>query len=188
MPVLSDKYRNSSDRRAIRSRASIIRALNKLLLDDAVHDLSVNAVVEAAGVGRSTFYEHFGNLDALIQAAITPMFDDLASTNLNPGLQNRQQLVLDHLWTKRRLARILLVGRRAEKMTEVLATSYMKALTERSRTPTIMTDADRLTATYLAAGTINILRDWLTGRVGSDSKMIASVLARQAACSHSGVR
>lgn len=179
MPQLLDNYQKSTDRRAIRSRASIISALNKLLLDDKTSDLSVNSIVQAAGVGRSTFYEHFRNLDALIQAAIAPLFDDLARASLNSADPDRQHLVLEHLWTKRRLARVLLVGRRAEKMTEVLTTSYKKALAEQRNAIIPLSYDDNTTVTFLAAGTISILREWLSGHLGADITTIATVLAKQ---------
>jgi AcrR family transcriptional regulator len=181
MVNLSENAAKPLDRRAERSRAAIVGALNTLLLDETGDDLSASAVARLAGVGRSTFYEHFASLDALIQSAIAPLFGELARTSVDPGASERQRAVLEHIWTKRRLARVLLHGRRSERMIETLTVSYVEALEDRRREATAPNDEDKVTATFLAAGTIGVLRDWLTGRLGADVKAVASVLRYQGA-------
>ena len=96
MRSLSDKNRSPFDRRARRSRAAIIGALNNLLLDGAIGEVTLNAVVNAAGISRSTFYLHFSNLDALIGTAITPLFNDLACASVDVGDLGRLQRILEH--------------------------------------------------------------------------------------------
>lgn len=47
---------------------ALLDALDTVLQRDGLRNLSVNAVVEAAGVGKPLLYRYFGNLQGLVQA------------------------------------------------------------------------------------------------------------------------
>ncbi len=55
-----------SSRRA--TEDSLLDALESVLQRDGLRHLSVNAVVEAAGVGKPLLYRYFGDLQGLVQA------------------------------------------------------------------------------------------------------------------------
>lgn len=65
------------DARQRRSRDRLHRAVLDLSADAPVAELSVTAVADAAGVHRSTFYEHAGSPGDLLRAALTAELDDL---------------------------------------------------------------------------------------------------------------
>ena len=63
-----------------RTRAQIVEAAAMLLADRPPEALTVDAVVEAAGVAKGTFYYHFQNIDdlaAAVGAKLGESFDDL---------------------------------------------------------------------------------------------------------------
>lgn len=56
------------DKRIIRSRAAIMQAFEKLLLEKPISDITVSAIAREAGIDRKTFYVHFGTVDGLLDA------------------------------------------------------------------------------------------------------------------------
>ena len=62
-----------SDRRSVRTRNALRGALIQLIAERGWDDIAVQDVCERANVGRSTFYSHFPNKDALLLGSL----DDL---------------------------------------------------------------------------------------------------------------
>lgn len=71
------------DARQRRTRDRLHRAVLDLAGDVPVADLSVTAVAEAAGVHRSTFYEHAASPGDLLRAALTAELDELRERYLS---------------------------------------------------------------------------------------------------------
>lgn len=61
--------KKESDPRLQRSRALIVAAVTELVEDKPVEQLSITRVVEAAGVTRPTFYQHFPDVVSAVQEA-----------------------------------------------------------------------------------------------------------------------
>lgn len=58
--------KHAEDRRVIRTRQALGRALVELMLARRFDDISVQQVLDRAGVGRATFYAHFRNKNDLL--------------------------------------------------------------------------------------------------------------------------
>jgi len=58
-----------SDPRTVRSRAALISAATELIDERDVASISITDVCTVAGVSRPTFYQHFGDVSTLVQAA-----------------------------------------------------------------------------------------------------------------------
>jgi AcrR family transcriptional regulator len=58
------------DRRAQRSRELILEALFALMTERGYERLTIQNVIDRAGVGRATFYAHFDSKDELLAASI----------------------------------------------------------------------------------------------------------------------
>ena len=69
--------KNSRDRRVGRTRALLHEALFRLLGDRDYHRISVTEILESANVGRSTFYTHFPDKDALFASAVQEMLESV---------------------------------------------------------------------------------------------------------------
>jgi AcrR family transcriptional regulator len=65
------------DRRAQRTRESLIHALLELIEEKHYDQISVQDIVELANVGRSTFYAHYENKDALLNSGFEHLLDHL---------------------------------------------------------------------------------------------------------------
>jgi AcrR family transcriptional regulator len=59
-----------TDRRAQRSRDAILEALFALMLERGYERLTIQNLIDRAGVGRATFYAHFQSKDELLAASI----------------------------------------------------------------------------------------------------------------------
>ncbi|OYW34904.1 MAG: hypothetical protein B7Z42_16035, partial [Brevundimonas sp. 12-68-7] len=66
------------DRRSQRTRKAIFEAFTRLMFARRYSAIRTTDLIEAAGVGRSTFYEHFRNKDDVLVWAIDPVFEPLA--------------------------------------------------------------------------------------------------------------
>ncbi len=156
------------DQRFLRTRAAIIGAFNGLVLSQRYDDISVAEIIARAGVGRSTFYEHFRNKDEVLKVAVTHVligFADAvrefakevdATTNVK-----HIQMLLDHFRENQRRARALLEGPSASAVTQVLADLVAERLPAATRL------LPRSLATmHIAEAQLGLVRAWL-GDLGS---------------------
>src|SRR5262245_26163301 len=61
------------DRRVSKTRRALKEALTDLILEQGYEDVTVQAVIDRADVGRSTFYAHFVDKDALLMAILADL-------------------------------------------------------------------------------------------------------------------
>lgn len=156
------------DRRTQRTRKAISDAFVGLLFSRRYSAIRTADVIEAAGVGRSTFYEHFRNKDDVLVAVIEPLFTPLADAAAGRGQLGSVQFMLDHVWEQRANARLLFEPPLGAKLQRKLA-----AMIE-SRLPGTGEGAPAaLVAMGAAAGTLAMLRMWLAGEVACSSETLA---------------
>ena len=65
-PRRNDKQRRAPDRRIRRTRGRLSDALVELMQEKPIDELTVQEVLDRAGVGRSTFYLHYRDKDDLL--------------------------------------------------------------------------------------------------------------------------
>ena len=58
------------DRRAARTRALLLQALPVLMAERGFERLTIQNIIDRAGVGRATFYAHFENKEELLAASV----------------------------------------------------------------------------------------------------------------------
>lgn len=62
------------DRRQIKTRKAIFKAFRNLLEKKRYDHITVQEIIDAADVGRSTFYSHFETKDTLLEAMCSEIF------------------------------------------------------------------------------------------------------------------
>jgi AcrR family transcriptional regulator len=78
----TSKQARKPDLRVRRTRDALGTALLKLIMEKPVNDITVQDVLDRAGVGRSTFYLHFRDKDDLLVSQLE-MFLEFMSTVLS---------------------------------------------------------------------------------------------------------
>ena len=151
------------DRRVQRTRMAIFEAFRDLVLTRKYDDIKLAEIIEAAGIGRSTFYEHFRNKDDVLITSIEPLFGPLAKIPAGAAKPNDIRFVIDHFWEQRRFARIVFRDAVYEKLTRKLsdmieAEIAVEDLAER-----------RLRAVAAASSLLGVIRAWILGEFSMNS-------------------
>ena len=97
--VLKQKRGIFMDRRQQKTRAAIFHAFSHLLETRRYETITVQDIIDAANIGRSTFYAHFATKDELLRALCTDIFyhvfyHSLPQETEQPDLTERQSLEL----------------------------------------------------------------------------------------------
>ncbi len=104
--MIEDDTHEGDGRRA-RTRQAITDALIRLMSERRYSAIRTTDVIETAGIGRSTFYEHFQSKDAVLELIVEPILMPLALAGARSGNTARLRIMLDHLWDRRALTRHL---------------------------------------------------------------------------------
>jgi len=94
----------AKDRRVRRTRGALIAAWNHLVLNRR-RDIRVGDVVAVAGVGRSTFYDHYSSAEALHLDALRGPFSLIADAAAGRSDGSKLLYLLEHFWEYRSSAR-----------------------------------------------------------------------------------
>ena len=152
------------DPRAKRTRAAILGAFTALLLSRRYDAIRVADLIAAAGVGRSTFYEHFRGKDEVLLAAAEPILHTLASAALRRASKVQLRAMLEHVWEQRGVARPLLDGRAGDKLQRRVAALIVARGGAAATLP----------ARAVAAAQLTMLRLWAHGETPCPAAELAS--------------
>jgi AcrR family transcriptional regulator len=100
----------TTDPRILRSRRMLMEALAKLLIKKEFEDVSVQEIADEATLNRATFYLHYADKNALLEAMTESRFRDLIErraitfTDCNGALRAIALGVCDYLATPLALA------------------------------------------------------------------------------------
>jgi len=165
--------RAGGDRRTRRTRTALIEAFNHLVLQRRQRKIRVADIVARADVGRSTFYEHYSNADALLMEALSRPFAILADAAAGRGDPARLAFLLTHFWENRRRARETLAGRTGDKATRLLADMVEARLDGRATSVPM-----RLASLQLAAAALGPIKAWVAGEAPCTAEALAASLCR----------
>jgi AcrR family transcriptional regulator len=166
------------ERRVERTRRAILDAFRHLILTQGYDPISVRDVVEAAGVGRSTFYEHFEHKDDLFQESVRPLLSVLAHAVDDGPAEPMLAMVIEHFGHNRRLARTMMAGSPGRLMARFLA----ELIEERLSTLARETRATRplialpLIAVHLAEAQLGLIGGWLSAKTACAPEALAHAL------------
>jgi AcrR family transcriptional regulator len=98
------------DSRIGRTRCALHDALISLVLERSFESLTVQEILDRAAVGRTTFYAHYPDKEALLTAALDEMRERLergAATQSAPHRGRPAELIFEHVYRKRHVYRAL---------------------------------------------------------------------------------
>lgn len=165
----------------------MFRAFDALILERTYDDITVEEVSGRAGVGRSTFYTHFKDKDALMHARIQRLADGIDRSGPVSRERFRFSLFLfrqvvthaDHIrsLTSHSLA--------LATITEAVSDQVRGEMREMAGTRAIDSDRFEFTAQFVVGAFMSVLRWWLeTGNAGEPERMdeMFQSLTQQALC------
>ncbi len=151
----------ASDPRVRQTRAAIVGSFNDMVLAFPFEKIQVADVAIRAGVGRSTFYEHFRNIDDLLAHAagsiLGPLADAVGPEDARPLICH----VIEHFGVNVVRARAMLKGPGGEAMSRALAQLIAARLERRvvgAQAPALPVS---LAAGLIAGAQLGLIREWL---------------------------
>jgi len=149
-----------------------------LILERGYDRLTVRDVIEQANVGRSTFYEHFENIDDLFEQSIAPILSILADALEAQCDRDRLQMVVAHFWANRKMSRVILAEPTRPLLSRLLARLIEERLAKRVRASRGKKPAIPLglIASHLAEAQLGLIGAWLSGTPACEASALAAAL------------
>jgi AcrR family transcriptional regulator len=154
------------DPRQLKSRAALIAAAIELIDDRDVADISVTDLAGRAGLTRMTFYQHFPDRDALLQAAGAARFESAlgdfgAGAGQRRGIVAASRVLLEHLTAHRVFYQRLLSGTSGIQTYQAIQTFLADRISLAASFEGVQLDeAQKL---FLGGGAMGYIARWLTG-------------------------
>ncbi len=157
---------NESDRRSRRTRELLIHALLELIETRHYDQISVQDIVERADVGRSTFYAHYENKDALLMGGFEHLLEMLVQQiqcNSTGQLTFETVMLFQHACGHYEIYRTLLWGTGFELLIKDGHTTLSEKIETRLRELRFAPDDNLVPLAVLAcslAGSLLVLLKW----------------------------
>jgi AcrR family transcriptional regulator len=164
----------TADPRILRSRRMLEAALLTLIEQQDLTALSIADVTRAAGLSRSTFYDHYSDLHELAESACTEMFEALlAETTVFAAIEgpgNPLIALFEHVLSHRRLYTALLGPDGSARVMAYLLHRMTIAIHVNRAPTSIDSNTHRddpleapldVAAAFAAGGLLGIVVDWL---------------------------
>ena len=166
----------NTDPRAVRTRQKLVDAFHETIRDCDLDGMSVSSLARAAGVNRTSFYEHFASPEDLAIHALSDLFDVVR----NADIVMRSEHSVPAAEASRRALREIVgfVHERRETYVRLLGpgaaprlvSAVSAAFTERTVQALERMDArppgadPQVTAQFLAGEVLGVMGSWLAGQ------------------------
>ncbi len=167
----------AKDSRARRTRAAVRVAFNHLFLDRRRRRIRAADLIAEAGVGRSTFYDHYSSPDDVLLEALRGPFATLADTAVGRGDAAATRRLVEHFWENRSRARELFDN---SHMRDRVSRLLAEMVAERLAGATLIL-AQELAAAQLAEAALAPVRAWVRGEAPATAAAMAEGLCRTGA-------
>jgi AcrR family transcriptional regulator len=163
------KRPRKTDLRVRRTRNALGTALLKLLLEKPIHDITVQDVLDRAGVGRSTFYLHFSDKDDLLLSQLETFCEFMSSVLSVRGDKSDRVVPVEemfaHIGNQNKLYKVLAESGHLKDFFD-LAEGYFargieRRLVESGRLGKLPQREVAARASALAGSLLSLLRWWL---------------------------
>jgi len=159
---------DKQDRRSQRTRRLVNSAFLELLSEKRYDAITVQDILDRAGIGRSTFYSHYVDKDdvhtSLIEDMLERMNQQLSKERGAHGVMPSLQL-FQHIQDDHKHFRALTAGQTGERLWEAVQAALGKSIEQ-----TLASDATAdspgpvplpVVSSYLAGAFLNLLKWWV---------------------------
>jgi AcrR family transcriptional regulator len=174
-------YGMAQDKRVTRTRRALFDAFFDVVLSRPYDGITVDEIIARAGVGRSTFYEHFKGKDEILSESVRTPFAILADAMRARDNTQDLMMLLEHFWQNRAVAPTLFKG----AARAVLVQSLVELIEERFKedrvnSPHPLIVPPRLAATQIAESLLGPITAWVLGEVECSKPALAQALRHTA--------
>ena len=157
------------DKRALRTQKLLGDAFIMLIHEKAIEDVTVQDVLERAGVGRSTFYLHFRDKNDLLLCQLE-MFVEMMSNLLSKRGEVSKRVapvaeMFDHIGAQQKLYRTLREAGRLNDFYDLAQDSFTRGIERRLKESGRFANVPRAElnarSSALAGSLLSLLRWWL---------------------------
>lgn len=175
----------SVDRRSLRTRTALRDALLELIAERGWDDIAVNDVCKRANIGRSTFYLHYPNKDALLQGGLEGLQAELQRQtrawpdNANPGTEALEGFhfaieLIEHVHEQRKVFRGI-IGRRSGYVVQQRFREMVIRLITDELPASIGNFPRQAVARWLGGAFVELLSWWIEQRASLPPKELAAL-------------
>lgn len=181
---------NRAGKRAARTRTRMVQAARELIAENGLAALRIADITDAAGVGRGSFYNHFGTKDALVESVIVESLETLAATVLTEFPADSDPAVVASSADRRfirlayddpNFARLLANLAHGDELFTNATLPYARAAIENGlRTGRFTVSDVDVTLIQLTGGALAVIRAILADRLGAHADCLhAEAILRQ---------
>jgi AcrR family transcriptional regulator len=169
MPTKHANRQRKPDRRIAQTRNRLGDALIALILEKPVDQVTVQEVLDRAGVGRSTFYLHFRDKDDLLLSELEQALE-VWTTSLSRKQEKSQRVapvaeVFTHIAHAKKLYRALVDSGRIDSFFDLAQEYFARGIEERLKTcmhgRNLAETHLRARSHALAGSLLSLLKWWL---------------------------
>lgn len=166
---LGNMQRRKTDPRANRTREKLGQALIDLILEKSIGAITIQEVLDRAGVGRSTFYVHFRDKNDLLFSQLE-MFLESMSTKLSREREDSRRVapveeMFEHIGGQNRIYRALAESGQLQDFFDMAQDAFARSIARRLRESGRVTGLSRnelaARGTLLAGSLLALLRWWI---------------------------
>jgi len=161
---------DKNDRRSQRTRQALGDALVELMIDQGYDAISIKDIIQQANVGRSTFYSHYADKEALFVSQLDRVMDLLSkhtpqeSSNGNPFFPSLG--LFQHIQEQRKLYEILAWGSGIDVLTRHLQKFLSEKIEQRlSANGQTYEMPVPIIANFLSGSFLSLVKWWLDNKL-----------------------
>lgn len=159
---------DKQDRRSQRTRQLVNSAMLALLLEKRYDAITVQDILDRAGIGRTTFYSHYFDKEdvhaAMMEEMLERMSQQLSKKHAGQGIIPSLEL-FQHSQQDQKRFHAMTGGPTAERMWETMQATLSKTIEQSLRSARNVKDPPpiplKIMASYLAGAFLNLLKWWL---------------------------
>ena len=172
------------DRRINRTRALLFQAMSELMLEKRYDEITVQDIIDRANVGRSTFYAHFQDKEALSEGLLVHMLDSLTDAmeqeksdpqSLLPGAQ-----LFEHIKKHYSMFKAMTSGHGMDLFFQKGQEYWSEQMTARLQTMLPAGQVPKVPipvlAHYISGTFVNMLKWWIDNKMPYTSKRMIEIV------------
>jgi AcrR family transcriptional regulator len=166
---MNDARSESFDRRSQRTQDLILAAFSELVQTKRYETFRVSDIIRRAGIGRSTFYDHYSSKEDVLLQSMEGLLSILAGAIIGQTPFERLDGLLQHFWERRAVARTIFT----EPMLPLIANRLAVKIAQGSDE-----SLARLRGIHAAYGVLAVIESWVFGRIAVSREDLATWIKR----------